>query len=412
MNLNDENDENINVFNLNTPLLAKKKENLALLVKSEPNAKKQIVLTDKTSLNNKSSLGTKVISAESVEFEDFLLEVQAKNSSKSQSEPVPALKTRSRMQTLPSSESSSSSSTGKKEFQINARFLSRLLKHDTLIEEELGPDFDDQLKLFEFLEREGKLSHKVLAVFSKCKAIRSVSMTLSYGTQVNDLGLHSEPAFPIQKCTRSFYSGFSEVQALDFTNVPLLDDELRFLIKLGKLKALGLSGTKITCKSIKYLSTHASFKSNLKCIKLCFVEGLDDAVFSLLTQFPRLEEIDLRGCANLTLKGALQLFPEGQRNVMIRKLSLPEQIHIQLSEKHQFYGELKRAKPKLILDSKDISIPSLDEDDLKEQLKWHKQVYADIYLNMNLDALRGKLVSILRLRKREEQLYSLMVDSV
>lgn len=377
------------------------------VIKSEPNVKR-LALSDKTNISNgksSSSLATKVISADSAEFEDALFFDGHRNESdKSKSEPVKqhSQKARNRVLTLPLEPAK------KKEFAVNARFLSRLLKHDTMIEEELGAECDDQLKLFEFLQREGKLSHKVLAIFSKCKGIRSVSMTPSYGSVVDDLGLCTPPQFPVEKCTRSFYSGFKDLQILDFTNVPLHDDELRFLIKLDKLQALGLSGTKITCKSIKYLTQYASFKSTLKCLKLCFADGLDDAIFSLLPMFTCIQEVDLRGCSALTLPGALNMFSQGKLSPsFLRTLALPEQISIKLTEKQDFYRDLKRAKPELISDPNDISIPLLAEDNLKRQLKWHKQVYPDIYLNMNLESLRNKLMAILRLRRQEQTLHSL-----
>jgi hypothetical protein len=380
-----------------------------ILVNSEPNARKRIPFSNKTpNINNTSSLSTKVISADSVEFEDFLGNEFRKETLKSQSEPVNLLKVQNRVKTVSIDEL-----PGRKDdFQITARFLARILKHETLIEEELGSNCDDLVKLFAFLEREGKLSHKVLALFSKLSSgIRSISMTQSYGAPENDLGLRSAPRFPISKCTKSFYSGFNAVQVLDFTNVPLPDDELRFLIKLSKVQALGLSGSKVTCKGIKYLTQHASFKSNLKCLKMCFVDGVDDSLFSLLPLFPRLQEVDLRGCSGLTLNGALQLIPEGRKLFFSFKIiEWPESIAVQLSEKHTFYQDLKKAKPDLILDPKDISIPFLDETELKRQLKWHKQVYTDIYLNLNLEALRAKFVFILRLRRREQILYEVSVD--
>ena len=387
-----------------------------VLVKSEPQVKKRIPLSNKTNINNTpSSLSSKVISADSVAFEDCLFlhgdEFKKREAVKSQSEPAKLLKVQNRVKTL----SIDQPPGGKKsEFELTARFLARLLKHDTLIEEELGADCDDQAKLFAFLEREGKLSHKVLAVFSKSEAgIRTVSMTQSYGAPVNEFGLRSAPRFPISKCTRSFYSGFADVQVLDFTNVPVTDDELRFLIKLGKLQALGLSGSKITCKGIRYLTQHAAFKSTLKCLKLCFVDVLDDAIFSLLPLFTRLQEIDLRGCQALTLKGALNILSEGPASSSsspLKRIDWPETISIQLTEKHVFYQNLKKAKPDLILDPKDISIPGLNEAELKRQLKWHKQVYPDIFLNLNLEALRAKFVSILRLRRREQCLYEWSIN--
>ncbi len=407
MNFNDE-----NLFNQKTPRLTTSSKSSEIMVKSEPQVKKRLPLSNKTNTHNttSSSLATKVISADTVEFEDFLIyqnDESKKEPLKSQSEPVNHFKSQNRVKTLslePVLENKKIS-----EFKVTAQLLSRLLKYDTLIEEELGAECDDPQQLFTFLEQEGKLSHKVLAVFSKSDGICSVSMTQSYGAPVDNLGLRPVPAFPVAKCTRSFYSGFGDVKVLDFTNVPLPDDELRFLIKLGKLQALGLSGTKITCKGIKYLTQHAAFKSTLKCLKLCFSDGLDDSVFSLLPLFSRLQEVDLRGCITLSLNGALQLLPEGHW-ASFKRIGWPERISTILAERAIFYRDLKLAKSELILDPKDVSIPFLDEPQLRQQLKWHKQVYRDIYLNLNADALRSKLISIIRLRKREQTLYDLSMD--
>lgn len=386
------------------------------LAKSEPkvNISARPVLGDKT---NKSLLSTKVISADSNEFEDHLLVEGLKSvrvRDKSKSEPILHLKSRSRVKVVPNGHEQ------KVELEkvdrkstlppITTELISKLLKHDTFIVEALSDDCRNEPAMFAYLEQEGNLSHRILSLFSRSRGIKSVCMTPSYGVEVDELGLPIEAKYSASKCTKSFYSGYPDLQALDFTNVPVGDEELRFLIKLSKLQALGLSGTKIAVKGIKYLAQYAEFKNTLKCLKLCFVEGINDGVFEHLLAFPKLRDLDLRGCSQVTLNGLLTLVPEGSCHDFAsqKKLRLPDSLAAQLAEKHNFYCNLARAKTELITDPKDISIATLSEVQLKQQLKWHRQVYPEIYLNLEGTSLQRKLISILRLRRKEEAIYAAM----
>lgn len=297
--------------------------------------------------------------------------------------------------------------TKKKQLEISVENLAKILEYDTFIEEELGTNEIDEIKMFKFLEKEGRLSQEILKIFSKCPNIRSVNMTNSYAGIVGESGLLSEAKYASVLCTKPFYNGFQQLLSIDFTNIKIQDNELRYLIRLPKLQAIGLSGTSITDKGIKYISIHSAFIKNLKCLKLCYVQGISDQGIKFLNSFAKLKNLDLRGCEKITLKGCLDLveeIPTRSNPELIAKL--PQKIQNQLNEQHNFYIELSKQHINLILDPKDVRIENLSESELRSQLKFHKKMYINVYLNEGKDALRKNLISILRVRKKEEILLS------
>ena len=291
--------------------------------------------------------------------------------------------------------------------KLTSSHLAKLLDYDTYIEDELRPEEKDPVKLFCFLEKEGRLSPEILKVFSKLNDIKSINMTKSYAGILEESGLLKIAKFSPVLCTKAFYSGFTQLLSIDFTNVSIHDDEIRYLIKLKKLQALGLSGTLITDKSIKYLSTYATFKENLKCLKLCYISGISDNSMKYLNSFIKLSNLDLRGNDQITLKGCIELNFESEfRDLTKFRLEIPKKIEVQLSEKHLFYLELCKNYTNLILDPKDTRIDQQTLHELKNQLKQHKQFFSDVYLTGDTNTLRSRLVNILRIRKKEEILYS------
>ena len=296
--------------------------------------------------------------------------------------------------------------------KLNAAILAKVLDHDTFIEDELGLDESDEQILFNFLENEGRLSPEVLKAFCKSTKIRTVNMTHSYAGTKYESGLISAAKYSAKLCTKPFYYGFQQLLTIDFTNVKIYDDELRYIIRLPKLQALGLSGTLVTDKGIKYMSIHSNFKTTLQCLKLCFVEGISDLTIKFLNTFTKLKSLDLRGNKNISLVGVgcLDLIKDTSEcqnsNIIIK---LPENLHEKLLDLHLFYEELSKTNSNIILDPFDVRISKLSKSEIKSQLVFHKQVYNDIYLNQDMEYLQSKFIEIVKRRKKEEYLYSYSV---
>lgn len=293
---------------------------------------------------------------------------------------------------------------------ITAKLLAEILEFDTEIDHRMDLKENDAQKLFEFLEKEGRLSPEILKVFCKSVKIRSINMTNSYSGIVGESGLISETRYPVKLCTRPLFSGFRHLISADFTNVKLVDDDLRYIIRLSKLQNLGLSGTCITDKGIKYISTHSSFKNSLLCIKLCFVQGVTDIGIKYLDIFAKLNYIDLKGNFNISLSGCLQLISYTHIDQTLDlNIRLPQSIQDQLKELHDYYKRLSCSNSNILLDADDIRFETMTSKDLRSQLKFHKQHYSGIYLNEDLNILKLSIYSILSTRKREENLYNCSV---
>jgi hypothetical protein len=239
----------------------------------------------------------------------------------------------------------------------------------------------------------------------------------------------------LQLLCKQFYQyadRFESLRFLDCTNVPLDDDCLRYFIRLFHLESLGLSGTNISTKGIKYLAKHAEFKSSLKCLKLCYIQNLTDDLFPHLGQFDALADLDLLGCTQITLKGVLQLVnhPSMDRNiddetlrvitcdqrspvklkVPLQQLRLPHPLFSQLLTVHSAYQSLRSQSlipsSELICDPELVS--KLSRPELIAQLKKHKLHYPDIYLNLQREELAAKLEFILSMRLKEERIWNLL----
>lgn len=295
--------------------------------------------------------------------------------------------------------------------KLNSANLAKILDHDTLIEDELGTDEHDDRKLFDFLEKEGRLSPMVLKAFCKSDKIRSVNMTWSYAGKKTEFGEISAAKYSPKLCTKPFYHGFQNLLTIDFTNVKIFDDELRYLIRLPKLQALGLSGTSVSDKGIKYISIHSKFKSTLQCLKICYLEGISDTALKFLSAFTKLKNLDLRGNQNISLSGCFDLIKEPSTHedsaIFIK---LPQKLRDQLSFMHIFYKDLLKNNSNIILDPLDSCISKLSRSEIKSQLTLHMENYNDIYLNQDLEQLQKKLMEIINKRKKEEYLYSCSID--
>lgn len=299
----------------------------------------------------------------------------------------------------------------KRPTNLNAAKLAKILEHDTFIEDELGPDESNEMILFGFLEKEGRLSSEIIKAFSKCSLIKNINMTNSYAGIVGESGLLSASKYSASLCTKPFYNGFQQILSLDFTNVKLSDDELRYLIRLPKLQALGLSGTTITDKGIKYLSVHSAFKTSLKCLKLCFVQGIYDSSIQFLKSFTKLKGLDLRGSENITLSGCHDLVDETLKlSLPGMRLKLSQKIQNQLLDLREVYKSAAKSNADIIMDPNNVRIGNLTVSELKAQLKIHKTICPNIYLNEDPIDLRKRLICILRIRKKEEILLQYCID--
>lgn len=230
-----------------------------------------------------------------------------------------------------------------------------------------------------------------------------MNLAPTYANKINDLGMIGSSLIPARKCTVPLFGGYEQLKVLDFTNVHIVDDDLRFLIKLSKLQALGLSGTKVTDKGLKYLATHAGFKTTLQCLKLCYVECVKAAgLEQLCSSFKCLYELDIWGCDHLELvdlKGLISL-------KSLKKARLPAAIQTLVDERHALYHDVYRAHIGLV--SSPGQVAGLTDDELRAQLTVHRKCYSDIFLAAPRDALIRRLESILVEFELQEALYRLM----
>jgi hypothetical protein len=258
------------------------------------------------------------------------------------------------------------------------------------------------LMLFRYLEDKGLLSSQVLSYFAGFPLIDSLNMSPSYSSCLNEFGLVVNGRFPWKKCTVPLFNGFDKLAVLDLTNVMIGDDELRYLIKLRSLKALGLAGTNITNKGLKYLGKHAEFTKGLQCIKLCYNLLIDDLGISYLAGFSTLAEIDLWGCEKISMAGCTSLV---KNNAMLSKVRLPAAVAERINELHHIYSGLARKHCDIILKAADCL--TLDEESLKRQLKFHRTQFTDIFFNVPKEDLLRRLCQILTERCQQERLFCL-----
>jgi len=263
----------------------------------------------------------------------------------------------------------------------------------------------------------------LLVELTKYKQLSTINLSHSFAVR-------SSPELPFLKTnplevstllsiTKPFYhhvKAFSPcLKALDLTNIPLNDESIRYLIRLEGLEALGLSGSALTTQGMKYLATHAVFKSTLKCLKLCFTEQLTDDCLQYISQFPHLTELDLWG-TKLTLPALLSLMSyETESKTVVARLPLKslrvsDAVFSALLSHHASYQF--RHSPALLplvqLAQDPSQVSSLSRSDVVEQLKVHQLFYPDIFLNLKTEELTAKLEQILIVRLKEEKLWSLL----
>lgn len=279
----------------------------------------------------------------------------------------------------------------------NVRRILKKLQPGTTFE-----DVNTPLELFKKLEVNGDLKPAVLKLFSSFPGIVSVMMGPTYGGKVNEIGLIEIGPNPSFNCTVPFYHGFADLCALDLTCVPIEDEEVRYLIKLEKLQALGLSGTRISNRAIRYLGKHAKFAKTLQCLKLCYLEKVDDDGVADLTSFSSLREIDLYGTTKVTLSAVTKILPSDPKDSSLCKLRLSEKATSLLNSRHVSYAELSR-KTDLISNPEGIFGMSVAQ--IQMNLRIHRHLFPDIYLNLDPQTLEQKLHSILIRRRQEEFLW-------
>lgn len=273
------------------------------------------------------------------------------------------------------------------------------------LDEKILDGFETRLDLFRLLERRGLLSHKALSIFSKCAEIESLDLGPSYADRMNKVGLISKGPFTVANCTVPIYTGFTGLKVLDMTRVPVVDEDLRYIIRLERLQALGLSCTKISWKGLRYLSKHARFIGSLLCLKLCYMENLGDESFGHLKAFSSLSEIDLYGSDSITLRSLLDLFPANPISSKLRQVRLPDRLFATIRGNHLAYEGLM--KKRNLLQDPDKAF-DLSEDEIKHELKMHQKQYPSAsFLAMDHAHLRKTLNDILLQRRKEEFLWAI-----
>lgn len=247
--------------------------------------------------------------------------------------------------------------------------------------------------LFVQLEEKGLLSEEILLFFGKNKEIKAISLSASYAPVKNEINMLVMKPLSIERSTIPFYKNYEHLKILNLSNVPIRDEQLRYLITLS-LDALGLSGTEITNKGLNYLGKHAKMSNSLSCLKLCYIPHLNDKTIDLLCAFKSLKEIDLLGVP-LTVKSIDSFFKNDK--LIFETIRLPAALFVYLRDKHvAFYSE------------RDLSIPldeSLSASQVKLYLKKLKPHYENVYLNLSEEESFAMLGKLLERRRKEEILW-------
>lgn len=280
-----------------------------------------------------------------------------------------------------------------------------------------GNDGNDFITLFKAMEINGFLFYEVLELFCNCPFLKdslfALQLSTTYAevkkdkdlwnsspTKVIPIPHHNSntttttnnPALPL---TKPLFNGraWRSLQVLDLSCLSLVrDEELRYIIRLPNILALGLSMTRVTSRGIRYLGRHSLFKDKLQCLKLCHLQDVDDRCIAELSSFPSLNEVDLYGCdsKSLTLSSLLRI------DKKILKIRLPLKHSTYLEEMHNIYRGINiNLKHKI----------SNSQGEIRNQLRLYQNHYADVFLNLDIISHEQKLRMILERRSLEECLY-------
>ena len=245
-------------------------------------------------------------------------------------------------------------------------------------------------ELFKRLEGEGQLSPKILEFYSQNTEIKTLSLRESYAPKLSEAG-HLIPANQdYLLSTKVLYTGFTSLIALDLTNVPITDNELRFIIKLQNLKALSLSGTLITERGLKYLSEHSKFQERLECLKLCYVDSIVDSSLKFITKYQNLQELDLLGtlCTIESVESLVKL-------CSLKKIRMPISVHDELRERHELH-----ISSKLVTCINDVS--NMDQRKISALSKKLLRLFKFKSVRAAVD--QNELVQLILERRQKEEL--------
>ena len=213
---------------------------------------------------------------------------------------------------------------------------------------------------------------------------------------------------------------FQKLEFLDLTFMPIDDDLLRYIIQLPNLKGLGLGGTRVTCKGIRYLSKHAHFKSSLEILILSGNNIIDDESLKYMTAFPNLRTLELTR-TEVSLNGILSSLVRYEESVnsysvsltncFLTSLRLPEKAFRSLAERHGLRGDnfsLTNTSDML----NPLNTTEISYSDCQKILKYFQdhEAYPDIYLDrmLSLEDLQRKVKDLRVTRLKEERLWSIV----
>lgn len=250
------------------------------------------------------------------------------------------------------------------------------------------------------LESAGCLTPSLLEAFSLNHDLRRISLTNSF----------KRGNITVKDCAKYLYKGFKNLSVLDLTDMPITDNELRYMIKLSSLHALGLSNTLITNKGLKYVAQHGSFKESLRCLKLCNLTELNDCSISFIKCFPNLIELDLRGCKNISINGCRNLVTDRHLTLSRKhiRLALPEHIHhdlVKAEEDFRFHVQVNSGCHHVITDPNDVRLDSMPISEMQAWVQLFQKIQRAS--NISESSVKATLVQHLRLKRKDDLLLSL-----
>lgn len=287
-------------------------------------------------------------------------------------------------------------------FEETVENCNQIIAHLKLEDIMQSHSFGSPMDIFRFLEEDGKLSAQVLKFFSSYEKITSVNLTPSYGSFIikGPCRLISDSRLDPTGCTAPFYGRFEQLEMLDLNNVAVKDEEIRYLIKLSNLKALGLSNTKISEKSLIYLGIYAKFAKTLQCLMISGNSVITDYSVKALSFFEGLVDLDLFA-TGITIHGAREL-ADAFKSKQLSSVRFAKCVYEFIKNAHlKFFSSSQPTAPEEILKMNRAEL-------IRACQRFGNSYGGEFNVSQSNEYLRFHLLQIGRWRRNEEFLWSIL----
>lgn len=292
--------------------------------------------------------------------------------------------------------------------QICAQFPSKCMQllGELELNEAIGlHEFSNLPELFAVVQEKGLLNGKILKYFSQVPGIVTLNYTPSYGQKLCNAPYRAvvHALKDPKNCTIPLYRGYGQLEMLDLNNVDITDNELRFIIRLSNLKALGLGWTKISCSGLAFLAEYATFVSCLECLMLGGNDALaGDAAVHSICKFVNLLDLDVAG-TGISLPGVRKLGKVfGREGSSLSSIRISESIASFLQAVHiAFHAHQWKTW-------QDSEVAFLERQQVVEELMLFGNSYGEFSAYQNTESLKAHLMQIMEWRRSEEFIWSIL----